>query len=59
MCRLEPKTAVLQECLGLSMDTILNVNGRQHRISLDPRVTLLDALMGPRRFRGPLLRPGA
>ena len=26
------------------MDTILNVNGRQHRISLDPRVTLLDAL---------------
>ena len=26
------------------MDSILNVNGRKHRLSLDPRVTLLDAL---------------
>jgi len=26
------------------MDSILNVNGREHRLSLDPRVTLLDAL---------------
>ncbi len=26
------------------MDTVLTVNGREHRLSLDPRVTLLDAL---------------
>ena len=26
------------------MDVALTVNGRQHRLSLDPRVTLLDAL---------------
>ncbi len=26
------------------MDTVLKVNGREHRLSLDPRVTLLDAL---------------
>ena len=26
------------------MDTVLTVNGREYRLSLDPRVTLLDAL---------------
>ena len=26
------------------MDVVLNVNGREHRLDIDPRVTLLDAL---------------
>src|ERR1700709_2263452 len=29
---------------GVRMDILLKVNGRQHRLRLDPRVTLLDAL---------------
>ena len=40
----EAATAVKAAAPGTAMPVLLHINGREHRLTLEPRVTLLDAL---------------